>query len=169
MKELIQKPYITRAIQNTVNKRQLLMFPMGTPRWIDLDSKWILRWYIEDQISTNFHVISSYFFDVISLIEKSTSFPRLFFYVILMIEKSTLFPHFCRCNFDGRKIHLASTYFFWRNFDGWIIHFVCMYFFRQNFDEFGVIVGKLYANENVWGGFPLLVTLKSRLLQDCSH
>ena len=32
MKELIQKPYITSAIQNTVNKRQLLMFPTGTPR-----------------------------------------------------------------------------------------------------------------------------------------
>ena len=47
--------------------------------------------YGEDQISTNFHVISTYFFDVISLIEKSTSFPRTFFDIISMVEKSTLF------------------------------------------------------------------------------
>ena len=73
---------------------------------------------------TNFHAISTYFFDVISLIEKSTSFPRTFFDVILLIEKSTslsriffdiilmvdiskFFPRtFCRCNFDVRKIHV---------------------------------------------------------------
>ena len=47
--------------------------------------------YGEDQISTNFHVISTYFFDVISLVEKSTSFPRTFFDVISMVEISTVF------------------------------------------------------------------------------
>ena len=114
----------------------------------------------EDQISTNFHVIFMYFCDVILLIEKSMSFPCTFFEVILMVEKSTLFPrYFFRCNFDGRKIHLASTCFFdvisfieismcfyllfWCNFDGRIIRFVCTYFFRWNFDEFDVVVGKL--------------------------
>ena len=68
-----------------------MVIPTGTPRQIDVDSTWILRGYVEDQISTNFHVISRYFFDVISLIEKSTSFPRTFFDVILMVEKSPLF------------------------------------------------------------------------------
>ena len=43
-------------------------------------------------ISTNFHVISIYFFDVISLIETSTSFPRTFYDVTSVVEKSTLFP-----------------------------------------------------------------------------
>ena len=55
-------------------------------------STWILRRYAEDQISTNFHVISTNFFEEISLIEKSTSFPRTFVDVISMVEKSTLFP-----------------------------------------------------------------------------
>ena len=48
--------------------------------------------YVEDQISTNFHVILRTFFDVISMVEKSTLFPRPFFDVISMYEKSTLFP-----------------------------------------------------------------------------
>ena len=40
------------------------------------------------QNSTSF----MHFFDVISLIEKSTMFPRTFFDVISMVEKPTLFP-----------------------------------------------------------------------------
>ena len=47
----------------------------------------------QDQILTNFYVISTYFFDVISMVEKSMLFPRTFFNVISMVEKSTLFPH----------------------------------------------------------------------------
>ena len=47
---------------------------------------------IEGQISTNLHVIFTYLFDVISLIEEFTLFPRTIFDVILMVEKSTLFP-----------------------------------------------------------------------------
>ena len=53
----------------------------------------ILRRYVEDQISTNLHIICTYFFDVISLIKKSTSFPHTFFDVISMVQKSTSFPH----------------------------------------------------------------------------
>ena len=64
----------------------------GTPRRIDVDSTWNLHRYVEDQISTNFHVISTYFFDVISLIEKFTSHPRTFFDITSLVEKSTLFP-----------------------------------------------------------------------------
>ena len=79
--------------------------------------------YVEDQISTNFHVISRTFFDVISIYEKATLFPRpffdvislveistvfliTFFYVTLMVEKSTLFA---RTFFD--KIPMNSTSF----------------------------------------------------------
>ena len=52
----------------------------------------ILRRYVEDQITTNFHVISTHFFDLISLVEKSALFLGTFFDVISMDEKSTLFP-----------------------------------------------------------------------------
>ena len=83
--------------------------PTGSPRRIYVDSTSILRRYVEDQVLTDFHVISTYFFDVILLIEKPTLFPRTifgvismfkksslllrtFFGVILMVQKSTLFP-----------------------------------------------------------------------------
>ena len=88
--------------------------PTGTPRQIDVDSTWILRRYVEDQISTNFHVVSTYFFDVISLVEKSTSFPRTFFDVISMVEKSTLFP---RTFFDVISFVEISTVFLLTFFD----------------------------------------------------
>ena len=65
--------------------------PAGTPRRIDVGSTWILRRYVKDHISANFHVISAYFFDVISMLEKSTLFPRTFFDVISLAKKSTLF------------------------------------------------------------------------------
>ena len=67
-------------------------FPTGTPRRIDINSTSILRRYVKDEVSTNFHVISTYFFDVISLVEKSTSVPRTFFNVISLIAISTFFP-----------------------------------------------------------------------------
>ena len=86
-------PHFCKAkILNMVNKEnQIITYPTGTPRRINVDSTSILRQYIEEQNSTNLHVISTYFFDVISLIEKSTSFPRTFFNVISLIKKSTLF------------------------------------------------------------------------------
>ena len=47
------------------------------------------------------------------------------------------FPrYFCKlfqCNFDGRKIHVVSTYFLWRNFTGRKIHLISTYFFQRNF------------------------------------
>ena len=80
-----------------------LSIPTGTPRRIDVDSTWILRRYVKDQILTIFHVISTYyfrcnfdnlkttllprtFFDVISFAEISTVFLVTFFHVILMVE-----------------------------------------------------------------------------------
>ena len=53
---------------------------------------WILRRYVKDQVLTNFDVISAYFFDLIPMVDKSTSFPRTFFDVLLLVEKSKLFP-----------------------------------------------------------------------------
>ena len=139
-------------LSGTVQKKSLSFYPADTPCRIDVDSTWILCRYIEDQISTNFHVVSTYFFrcnfdgqqihvvsanifrcnfdggkihvisrycfDVISLTEKSASFPRTFFW----------------CNFDGGKISVVSTYFFWCNFDGRQIHLVSANVFRCNFD-----------------------------------
>ena len=43
-----------------------------------------------------------------------------------------------RCNFDGRKIHVVSTYFFRCNFDGRKIHLVSTCFFRCNFFRRGI-------------------------------
>ena len=63
----------------------------GTRRRIVVNSTLILHRYVEDQNLTNFHVISTYFFDVILLIEKSASFPRTFLDVISLVKKSTLF------------------------------------------------------------------------------
>ena len=81
--------------------------PTGTACWIHVDSSWIRR-YVEEQISTNFYVISSYFFDVILVVEKSTSFPSTFIDVISLVEKSTLFP---RTFFDVISMVKNSTLF----------------------------------------------------------
>ena len=110
--------------------------PMGVPRRIDVNLRSILRRYDKDQISTNFHVFGTYFFDVILLIEKSTLFPLTFFDVILMIWKSTLFA---RTFFDEISMRKKSM--------------SCLV--------------KLQTL-NIWKGFPLLVTLKSWCLEDCS-
>ena len=83
---------ILTDIKNEFSKLRKSYNPTGTPRRIHVDSTRILRRYVEDQISTNFHVISTYFFDVILLVEKSTWFPCIFFDVISLVEKSTLFP-----------------------------------------------------------------------------
>ena len=82
--------------------------PTATPRRIHVDSTWILRRYVEDKISTSFHLISTYFFDVISLVEKSTWFPLTFFDVISLVEKSTWFP---RTFFDVILLVKKSTWF----------------------------------------------------------
>ena len=79
--------------------------PTDTPRQIHVGSTSILRRYVKHQISTNFHFISTYFFDVISRIEKSTLFPSTFFDAMSMVEKSTLFPR----TFYG-VISLVETY-----------------------------------------------------------
>ena len=142
----------------------------------------ILRRYVEDQISTNFHVIFTYFFDVISLIEKSTLFQCTFCEVISLIEKCTLFPRtffgvislvekfalFPRTSLAVISLFEISTFFpvylFRCNFDGRKIHVVSTYLFRCNFNGpkiHKILMGKsstsflvkLQANENIRGGF----------------
>ena len=121
------------------------------------------------------------FFGVISMVEKSALFPRTFFGVISLVEISTLFPRtffdvismvgkttlFLLTFFDVislvEKFTLVFTYFFRCNFDGPNIHVVCTCFFGEiltgrNSTSFLV---KLQANENIRGGFPLLVILKT--------
>ena len=137
---------------------------MDTRRRIDADSTSILRRYVEDQTSMNFHFISTYFFDVILLIEKSPLFPRTFFNVILMVKKSNLFP---RTFINVISLVQIST-FFPRTFFNAVSMveksslFACIFF-----DEISMarnstsLLIKLQVNENVKVGFPLLVTLKS--------
>ena len=66
-------------------------FPTTTTLRIDVNSTPILRSYVKKKISMYFHVVSMYFFNVISVGEKSTSFPHSLFQVILMRKKSRLF------------------------------------------------------------------------------
>ena len=70
--------------------------PTIPPRQIDVNSMWTPLQYVEDQISTNFNVISTYFFDVISLSDKN----------------HVLSTYFIRPNFHGRNIHIVPMYFF---------------------------------------------------------
>ena len=65
---------------------------MGTPRRILVDLTWILRHTSKTKVR---HILTPFprtFFDVISMIEKSTLLPRTLFDVISMVKKSTLSP-----------------------------------------------------------------------------
>ena len=68
----------------------------------------------------NFHVFSTCFFNVISLIRKSTLFPPTFFDVILMVEKSTLVPStFFGVNWRVKNLRCFHVFFFfWCNVSG---------------------------------------------------
>ena len=89
--------------------------PTGTTRRIDIDSMSILLRYIKKKMSTNFHVVSTYFFGLISMNENSHRFVVLF-----------------GRNFDGRKIHVVSIYFLRHHCDRRIIDVILMYFFQSN-------------------------------------
>ena len=95
----------TYMLNTTTNNYNELLNPTDTPRWIDVDSTWILRRRPNfEEFPRNFHLFfrcnfagrksTSFprtFFDVISMIEKSMLFPRTLLGLILMVEKSTLF------------------------------------------------------------------------------
>ena len=87
------------------------------------------------------------FFDVISLVEVSTFFPRTFFDVISLVEKSTFFPLI----FFDLILRIHKSKLFARTF----FHEISM---SKSSTSYLV---KLRANENIRGGFPLLVTLKN--------
>ena len=72
--------------------------------------------------------------------------------------------HFFRCNFSGRKTHVVFNYFFLLI----LMLEKSTLFAHTFFDEISAgknptsFLGKLQANnENITGGFPLLVTLKN--------
>ena len=140
-KELIlqMKKYIRKTLPENV--QAIVTYQSenstGTPSRIHVDSTGILRRYVEDQISTNFHVISSYFFDVILMVRKSTSFPRTFFDVISLIQKSTLFP---RTFFDVISLIEKSTLFPRTFFDVICLVEICTLFLLTSFDV--ILLGK---------------------------
>ena len=136
----------------------------------------------------NFQVISAYFFNVISMIEKPTSFPRTFYDVILLVKKSTLFP----CTFfdvismvenstllprtfldvisTAEKSTLFPRIFFKVISMGEICTLFLLTFFDviligKNLTSFLVSCKLMKTFEKV---FPEFVTLNSWLLQDCS-
>ena len=128
--------------------------PMGTPCRIHVDSTWILRRYIEDQILTNFHVISTYVFNEISMVEKSMLFSRTLFDIISMVEKSTLF---LRTFFDVICLVEICTLF--------LLTFVDVVLMGKNSTSFLVSCKLMKIFEEV---FPVFVTLISWLLQGSS-
>ena len=104
----------------------------------------------------------------------TTSTPHRFDVDITSIRQRPNFDEFLchfrvlfQCNFDGRKIHVVSTYFLRGNFDGWNMHVVFTYFFLGNFDgqKFDIVFGKLKANENIREGFFCACNFKGTLMQ----
>ena len=67
-------------------KKYFKMIKTETLRLMDIDSMSILCQYIEKKISTNSHVILTYFVDVISMGKKPTSLRRTFFNTISMAK-----------------------------------------------------------------------------------
>ena len=120
--------------------------PTGSPRRIDVDSTWILRRYVEDQISTSIHVISANFFDGRKIHVVSTYFFRRNFAGQKIHVIST---YFFRCNFNGRKIHVVSTYSFRCNFAGRKIQVVSTYFFWCNLSDWNMHVVFTYRNASI--------------------
>ena len=102
----------------------------------------------------NFYVISAYFFYVISLVEKSTLFPRTFLDVISMVEKCTLFP---RTFFDVICLVKICTLL--------LLIFFDVILMGKNSTLFSVSCKLMQTFEKV---FPVFVTLSSSLLQDCT-
>ena len=141
---------------------------MGTPRRIHVDSMSLSLQY--DLISTNFHLISTYFFDVILIIEKSESFPRTFFNVILMVEKSRLFP---RIFFDVVSMVEKSTLFLPTFFDVIFLVELSTLILLTFFDVIlmpknsTLLLVSCKLMKTFEEFFPVFVNLNSWLLKDC--
>ena len=100
------------------------------------------RYYVDTskKISTNFHVVSTYFFYVILIGKKSLPFRRNFDGQKIHAVST----YFIRHNIDERKIDVVSMYFLQCNFDGKKIDVISMYFFQNNFDWRKVKVFSMY-------------------------
>ena len=157
------------------------IFPNGhttsNPRRFDVDITSIRRRANFDEFPRHFrvlfrcnfdgrkiHVVSTYFFDVISLVEKFTWFPRTFFDVISMVEKSTWFP---RTFFDVISLVEKSTWFPRTFFDVismveictlFLLNFFDVILMRKNLTSFLVSCKLMKTFEEV---FPEFLTLNS--------
>ena len=154
-------------------------YPTGSPRRIVFTSKGKFR-----QISASF---PRTFFDIISMVKKSTLFPRTFFDVISLVEKYTLFPRtflevislaeistiFSRTFFDVILIVKESTLFPITFFDVILMVKKFRLFTRTFSDEISTgknstsFLVKLQTNENIRRSFSFLATFENWLLQDC--
>ena len=132
---------------------------MSNPRRFNVDITWIRRRPNFDEFPIHFRVLFRCNFDGRKIHVVSTYFFRCNFDGRKTHIVST---YLFRCNFDGGKIHIVSMYFYQCNFDGWNMHVLFTYFFRQYFDgeRFDIIFGKLWANENIWEGFPCICNFK---------
>ena len=83
------------------------------------------------------HVVSTYFFDVISIVEKSTWFPRTLFDVTSLVEKSMWFP---RTFLDVISMVEKSTWFPRTFFDVISMVEICTLFLLTFFDV--ILMGK---------------------------
>ena len=82
--------------KNNLGKTINIYFHLPTQRAHDVNSTSIRRPYNVDTWKTKFRRVSTiytYFFDVISMNKKHTSFSCTFFEVTSVVEKSMLFPH----------------------------------------------------------------------------
>ena len=157
----------------------------SNPRQFDVDIMSIGRGSNFDEFPRHFRVL---FFDVILMVEKSTSFPHTFFDVTSLVEKSTLFPRtFCDVISMVEKSMLFpntfmgvisldedSTLFPRTFFDVisiveirtlFLLTFFDVILMGKNSTSFLVSCKLMKTFEKV---FPVFVTLNSWLLQDCS-
>ena len=81
---------------------------------------------------SEFPVVSTYFFDVFLLLEKSRLFPHTIFDVILLIQMSRLFPH---PFFDVISLVKKSTLFLLTFFDVILMFEKCLLLARTFCDE----------------------------------
>ena len=131
---------------------------------------------------------SAYFLDVISMVEKCTSFPCTFFDLISMVKKSTLFPRtfigvisqvenstlFPRTFYDVISMTEKSTLFPRTFFNEISMAKIFTLFLRTFFDV--ILMGKNSTSflvsckltETFEKVFPESVTLNSWLFKDCS-
>ena len=103
-------------------------FRTYTSHWIDIDLIAILHRYVEENITTHFHIISTYFFwcnfdgrwiDVVltyfiqcNLIEQKLDVFRVtFFDLILMDKKNDIVSTYFLSNFDGKLMGIRGADF----------------------------------------------------------